>query len=62
MMGKIREHPTSNVCGRFVFVDEVAYYRDGIACRKCRWWVVEVTAQGDERPVYIHTYPIPTEA
>lgn len=37
------------------------FYRDGIACQICRWWLIEITTMGDSEPRYMHGHKIPPE-
>ena len=55
------DRPAIEPCSKEVSVEVAAFYRDGIACRSCRHWLIEVTTMGDGEPRYIHDRKIPPE-
>lgn len=58
---ELPDTPAIEPCSKEVGVEVAAFYRDGIACRSCRHWLIEVTTMGDSEPRYIHDRKIPPE-
>ena len=48
-------------CATEVGFNLAVYYRYGVACQRCRYWLIEVTTMSDQEPVYIHGHKIPPE-
>ena len=54
--------PAKECCKPNVGIENVVMYYGEMACKKCRYYLVEVSLMVDEKRVFAHTRGIPPEA